>query len=1297
MTYYKNVRHLGMDEEIKITPNKGNRDVTKTIIANDETKNCNTKTKKTTANIIDNKQLQDTFPNNINNLMKHNIIMDLIPNEGGSFSVMARTDLTSEPIKFLVDTAADNSIIKKSKLIEGTIYLPELGVEAVGIGNVPQKTEGLCFINLLIGRKKLLVEAQVVKDEFLPFHSAVLGQNFLKNCNILHDAGKLIINKILDDKINKKRNLIEELSTNKAKSIENLTKSEPINIKSVTLMLRNSHNDITQIRAEAILKTVDFGHLNGQDSQLIRELIIEFSDIFHVPGQYLKATPTIEAQVELKDNLKVIHKKQYRIPVAYKDQIIQRTQEMLQMGVIALTTSSWNHPIVPVRKKNGQIRLCVDFRNLNLISQDIYTTLPIMSEILTDMKPAKILSSLDLKESYLQIPIKLEHTEFLAFTCTSGKRYKFLRCPFGWKSSSFYFLRLIEIIMAELDDPAITFYVDDAALSANSISSMMEKLRKTFTVLRKHNITLNAEKCEFLKSEINFLGVTINEHGYQPSNQNIQTIIKLKPPENLKQTQRMLGLFNFFSKYISNYGHLTDCFYSLLRKDTKFTWSELCQKNFEALKEKLTTKPILVPAGDSKLFILITDASKTNAGGMLGILDGELIKPIAYNSKCLNKAQQNLSTYMLEFLSLIIHLRHWRRYLINRTCIHLTDHKALLGVSTSSTSNTNAKVVRWLLELQDYNLKICYIEGKAIAPVDFLSRLAESKGNSFMIDQQNNLKPLRQDKVVYKNFICTRSGTINLKDTYKTQFKEFLEAKLPEKELLVQTCTIKNLFGEMEYHEEEDSTFVMFVNEKLSNINSEAALKIANKLAPMKDSIVKHKNLILITNKMNINDESNCQELFITLCELLEIIKSNGVTHFKINMEENPKINRVTFIKMIKYIFKELNVQIDIYNQAIKQISNPTEIKNIIQTFHANKTSAHTGVALTYANIAAEYSFKSMRRSIKSFINECLVCQLRKNKRRNKTPMAHLSLGQDFADIFFLDLIGPLATPSKNGQSGKTGYKYDETQEKNWILTCVDSVTRYVSTAVLEDSTSYCIAKNMVTQIFLKTSIPQGIVVDNAANLISNSMKTVCKMLQIHHRQITVYNPNGNLVEIVNKNINEKLRCLVNKNTDDWIEQLPYVTYAINTSINTSTKYSPYYLLYARNPRNLCISKKFSKIYSYDDFAGELKYRVEKLKETAHANNEKRKANNKKYYDLNAKQLDIKINDQVTVNLPTRTTLLNKKLRPKRQGPYRVTDIISNSIITVQIKPNKTKNFHKNLVHIYNPDESSGNSDSQDE
>ena len=395
---------------------------------------------------------------------------------------------------------------------------------------------------------------------------------------------------------------------------------------------------------------------------------------------------------------------------------------------------------------------------------------------------------------------------------------------------------------------------------------------------------------------------------------------------------------------------------------------------------------------------------------------------------------------------------------------------------------------------------------------------------------------------------------------------------------------------------------------------------------------------------------------------------------------------------MVKFIFQEEPILIEIFNQAIKLISNVAEIKSIILAFHTTKIEAHKGIALTYANIATHYRFKNMRKIIKSVINDCLVCQSRKNKRKNKVPLAHVSLGQDFGDLFFLDMIGPLAVEKTSNDKDTVAYKLDATMRKKYILSCVDSVTRFVFAAIVDDLTSDSIAKKMVVEIFLKYAIPKCIVVDNASNLTSNCMKSVCKLLQIHHKQITVYNPNSNLVEIVNKNINEKLRCLVDKSTTNWPELLPYVVYSINTAINTSTGFSPFYLLYARTPRNLHLQAKHAKIYTYEDFAMELKYRINQLKEIAAENNENRRAKNKTNYDIKAKPVELKVGDLVFVDLPPPPTLLNKKLRPKRQGPYLVTEIISETIVSLQVKDNKTKNFHKNILHKYEKMDESENS-----
>lgn len=293
--------------------------------------------------------------------------------------------------------------------------------------------------------------------------------------------------------------------------------------------------------------------------------------------------------------------------------------------------------------------------------------------------------------------------------------------PFGMKSAPATFQRMINNVIKDLD--CCYAYIDDLIVCSDSWEEHLTHLYDTFDRLSQSNLTVNLGKSEFCQATVDYLGHTVGQGQVKPITAKVDAITKFPPPTNKKQLMRYLGMIGFYRKFCSNFATVVQPLTHLLRKDSKFIWSENCQNAFENSKSLLINSPVLITPDFEKQFKLAVDASDVGVGAVLyQETDDNVEKPISYFSKKLDKHQKNYSTIEKECFALLSALQHFDVYL-NPT-VHpilvYTDHNPLTFIH--KMRNKNQRLTRWSLLLQEYDVIVKHIKGKDNVIADALSR-----------------------------------------------------------------------------------------------------------------------------------------------------------------------------------------------------------------------------------------------------------------------------------------------------------------------------------------------------------------------------------------------------------------------------------------------------------------------------------------------------------------------------------------------------------------------------------------------
>ena len=397
--------------------------------------------------------------------------------------------------------------------------------------------------------------------------------------------------------------------------------------------------------------------------------------------------------------------------------------ENLKKGFIRESKSPAGYPILFAPKKDGSLRLCVDYRKLNDITIKNRYPLPNIGELQDRLGKAKIFTKLDLRGAYNLIRMKEGEEWKTAFRTRYG-HYEYLVMPFGLTNAPATCQALINnVVRAHLDRSAIA-YLDDILIYSESTEEHVSHVQEVLGCLSQAGLLLKPEKCEFHRRSVEFLGFVVSTKGISMSPEKIKAIAEWPTPHDVKEVQSFLGFANFNRKFIEGYSKKALPLTDITKKDIGFTWGQDQQKAFDTLKKACADPPVLCTFQANEPARIETDASDLAIGACLCQMKDQKWHPVAYYSRKMSAAEQNYDIHDKELLAVVCALQNWRVYA--ESCSDLTiftDHKNLLNFTT--TKELNRRQVRWSELLGQYKFKITYTPGKDNGRADALSRRSD--------------------------------------------------------------------------------------------------------------------------------------------------------------------------------------------------------------------------------------------------------------------------------------------------------------------------------------------------------------------------------------------------------------------------------------------------------------------------------------------------------------------------------------------------------------------------------------------
>ncbi|KAL0554253.1 hypothetical protein IC582_008170 [Cucumis melo] len=479
---------------------------------------------------------------------------------------------------------------------------------------------------------------------------------------------------------------------------------------------------ISAIRASKLLSQGTWGILASvvdtreADVSLSSEPVVtDYPDVFpeELPG--LPPHREVEFAIELEPGTVPISRAPYRMAPAELKELKVQLQELLDKGFIRPSVSPWGAPVLFVKKKDGSMRLCIDYRELNKVTVKNRYPLPRIDDLFDQLQGATVFSKIDLRSGYHQLRIKDEDVPKTAFRSRYG-HYEFIVMSFGLTNAPAVFMDLMNRVFREFLDTFVIVFIDDILIYSKTEAEHEKHLRMVLQTLRDNRLYAKFSKCEFWLKQVSFLGHVVSKAGVSVDPTKIEAVTGWTRPSTVSEVRSFLGLAGYYRRFVENFSRIATPLTQLTRKGAPFVWSKACEDSFQTLKQKLVTAPVLTVPDGSGSFVIYSDASKKGLGCVL-MQQG---KVVAYASRQLKSHEQNYPTHDLELAAVVFALKIWRHYLYGEKIQIFTDHKSLKYFFTQKELNMRQR--RWLELVKDYDCEILYHPGKANVVADAFSR-----------------------------------------------------------------------------------------------------------------------------------------------------------------------------------------------------------------------------------------------------------------------------------------------------------------------------------------------------------------------------------------------------------------------------------------------------------------------------------------------------------------------------------------------------------------------------------------------
>lgn len=580
---------------------------------------------------------------------------------------------------------------------------------------------------------------QITKDvEFLIVptiqHRVILGIDFCRMFNLNVDFPENTY----------EVNIMQTFSEPSCTELSHINCQNPSSVSANNTSL----NEIIVKEKFSDISVVKENDLSNEQREKLNQVIKQFSTLV---SDKLGCTDLITHKIEVTCS-DPFRKRPFLLSPYMQKHVNSEINKMLELGVIRPSRSPYCSNILLVPKASGEMRLCFDGRALNSVTIKDRYPLPNLNQILSKVRDAHFLSSIDLKHAFWQIKLEENSCEKTAFAVVGRGHFEFVRMPFGLCNSA----QTLQRLMDRLFDPAIEknifIYLDDLVLVNSTFEEHLETLTKVYITLKSAGLTINLEKCKFCRPSLSFLGYVVDKNGLHSNPERVSAVVNYSRPSNVTEIKRFIGMVGWYQRFIKGYSDLIVPLNELIKgraKRQSIKWTEAAEISFQKLKQCLITTPVLTNPDFSKQFIIQTDASNVAVAAVLIQGEGEEERVISYASKTLTKCERNWTVTEREAYAIIFAINKFRCYIEGSHFKIITDHFSLLWLNR--LQGHTGRLARWSIFLSQFDYEIHHRSGKNLIVADALSRSIEISSLCENIDKwyQKMLQKVQADPEKY--------------------------------------------------------------------------------------------------------------------------------------------------------------------------------------------------------------------------------------------------------------------------------------------------------------------------------------------------------------------------------------------------------------------------------------------------------------------------------------------------------------------------------------------------------------------
>jgi len=956
--------------------------------------------------------------------------------------------------------------------------------------------------------------------------------------------------------------------------------------------------------------------------------------------------------------------------------------DALKKGWIQPSTSEAGAGVLFVPKKDGSLRLCVDYRGLNKITRKNRYPLPLINEILDRLSGSTYFTKLDLKDAYYRIAIKPEDRWKTAFRTRYG-HFEYAVMPFGLTNAPATFQEYIHRALAGLLDITCIVYLDDILIYSKTREGHAEHVRAVFERLRQYDLYLNRNKCEFFVQQVDFLGYQISEAGVQMEPSRVKAIQNWPTPQTHKDIQVFIGFTNFYRRFIHQYSKITAPITSLLKgsKDGSKTgpldWSDEANQAFSKLKTAFTQAPVLAHFDPEKPIRLITDASGyAFAGILLQPDERNRFHPVAFWSRKMQPAELNWPTHDTELNAIAESITQWRHYLEGSKHAFevLSDHSNLQGFSKQHTlSRRQARVA---IALSGYDFTIKHIKGEE-NPADGLTRRWDYAPGKH---EESSLLPTLQRKLGLNEVSLVRPAPGSLMgDSQGRQGGPLAGSMLsassqhdPDGEP-ADLCLISRVMAQTVTRHAAATALRTPPHQRAPcelaamSLRGRQKRKSRGSDKPRPTNLSSGQPAAQNTPHPRATTVRNASDQMAETSRRAEDEPSDPAA-------PNPRMPSLTLSESLESLLRVAQVTDPETKELLEQtkrtetpgsgpfglrkglltwknrvyVPSQQGIRNeILYLCHDHPYAGHFGVERTAELIKRDFFWKGLDAEVQQYVSSCHVCQEVKFKRHK--PYGELQSlpipEKPFQEVSMDFIVG--LPPSRLGA-----------QVFDSILVIVDRFTKfslYIPTT--KKITAEALAQLVERKLLAKYGLPEGILSDRGSVFTSDFWYHYCHLIGAARRMSTAFHPQTDgQTERQNQQVKQYLQSYVDDQHSNWATQLHQAQFTSNAAMNATIKMSPFEALHGFKPaiRNVPAGKSGEPITVRD--------RIEKIEDLrgklARSWEQAAKAQatgyNRRHQPIHFKEGELVMMDARNLRL----RLPSKKLAPRFLGPFRIAEAV---------------------------------------